>query len=199
MCADHAKKAALYRFFGADGKLLYVGISADAFNRAKGHASTSDWSDEAASMTVTRYPTRFAAMKAERQAIGVECPLYNKARPPEMLPPPAPEGMEMVGEDDEFPHLTATLDDMEADGFRLEFEAPGTVKLHFGDMSYAMLSLDMLEAISRMTRAAENWFDEMLRSPNGAARNELYDLGMTPTFPRTADEVWRTEEDCQKC
>lgn len=66
----------LYRHFDSDGQLLYVGISINALNRYKEHAST-EWFPEVAKITVERYPNRKDAISAEVAAIKAEKPRFN--------------------------------------------------------------------------------------------------------------------------
>ena len=67
----------LYRYFDADGNLLYVGISLSALNRAIQHKTTAGWWSQQRSMTRETYPTRQAAEDAERRAIITEKPAHN--------------------------------------------------------------------------------------------------------------------------
>lgn len=67
----------LYRYFDADGRLLYVGISVSAVARAAQHRRTATWWGDFANMTREVFPTRFAAEEAERRAIVEEKPVYN--------------------------------------------------------------------------------------------------------------------------
>lgn len=69
----------LYRWFDASGELLYVGISLNAYNRAKGHQQKSEWFSDAVTMTVERYATRAEVLNAERVAIIKEHPKHNVA------------------------------------------------------------------------------------------------------------------------
>ena len=68
----------LYRFFDDEGQLLYIGISINAFNRAKKHRQEKYWWPEVAAITLYRYKTRADVEEAERRAIKEEKPLYNK-------------------------------------------------------------------------------------------------------------------------
>lgn len=68
----------LYRFYAADGALLYVGISADFPRRVAGHRR-KPWWRERARTTIEVHPTRRAALDAERAAIVTENPRYNIA------------------------------------------------------------------------------------------------------------------------
>lgn len=71
------RKTALYRHFDAAGGLLYVGISKDAGRRISEH-SKSDWFDAVERVEVEFYPTRDAALAAEKTAIRTERPAHNK-------------------------------------------------------------------------------------------------------------------------
>ena len=67
----------LYRFFDANDRLLYVGISFSAVARASQHRSEKDWWSDVARMDVEHLPSRAAAEQAERDAIRAESPLHN--------------------------------------------------------------------------------------------------------------------------
>ncbi len=70
----------LYRFFDADGELLYIGRSVDVWRRLQDHCNGSRFYGEAASVTLQR---GFACEKdlcaAEVEAIRIEKPRYNIA------------------------------------------------------------------------------------------------------------------------
>lgn len=70
--------SALYRFFDADGRLLYVGISKDPDKRERAHALRSPWHPHAKSRTIEWHESREAALDAERAAIHEEAPLFNR-------------------------------------------------------------------------------------------------------------------------
>lgn len=76
---DH--RTALYRFFDADGALLYVGITADIEQRWSGHQSKPWWPD-VAEKTVQWHDDRPSALVAELEAIKTEAPRYNVAGSP---------------------------------------------------------------------------------------------------------------------
>ena len=80
-----AERTALYRLFGKDGDLLYVGISVRPFARWGEHSSSKAWISEVAEIRLEWHLSRPAAEKAERSAILAENPLYNIVRP---KPPP---------------------------------------------------------------------------------------------------------------
>lgn len=71
------KPHALYRFFNAEGALLYVGISVNLPSRLSAHINEKEWWHEVVQVTVEMLPDRGAALKAEKLAIGAERPLYN--------------------------------------------------------------------------------------------------------------------------
>jgi len=68
----------LYRLFGTDDDLLYVGISLSALGRLGQHLNEKDWAPQVCRTTIESYPTRDAASDAERAAIRSEQPRYNK-------------------------------------------------------------------------------------------------------------------------
>lgn len=70
------ERTALYRYFDADGRLLYVGISHDPNMREDQHRGTR-WHPLAVRRTEAWHPTRRAALAAETQAIRAEKPEYN--------------------------------------------------------------------------------------------------------------------------
>lgn len=74
---ERSVETALYRHFGSDGSLLYVGISLSWPARTKAHAGGSRWFDQVARVELERFPTREAALEAEREAIKGEKPQFN--------------------------------------------------------------------------------------------------------------------------
>ena len=70
-------RTSLYRHFDHAGVLLYVGIAKDPDVRFSLHRSTSAWAQHSADMRVEWYETRDDALRAERQAIAAERPLFN--------------------------------------------------------------------------------------------------------------------------
>ena len=73
---------ALYRFFDADGALLYVGITANLEQRWAAHERDKVWWPDVAEKTVEWHGTRPAALAAELAAIKAEAPRYNVAGSP---------------------------------------------------------------------------------------------------------------------
>lgn len=70
---DHA----LYRFFAADGALLYVGITRDPRDRFGDHRRDKPWWIEVARIDMEPHPDRDAVLCAEKAAIQAESPRYN--------------------------------------------------------------------------------------------------------------------------
>lgn len=68
----------VYRIFDAEGRLLYVGMSANAFGRLAQHkADYQPWIPLAASFEVTRYRNRRSAAYMEALIINEESPAWN--------------------------------------------------------------------------------------------------------------------------
>jgi excinuclease UvrABC nuclease subunit len=67
----------LYRHFDADGNLLYIGVSLNAFARLAQHRDSSSWFSEIANVTFQAFETREAVLEAEASAIQAENPKYN--------------------------------------------------------------------------------------------------------------------------
>jgi hypothetical protein len=78
-------RTAVYRYFDADGRLLYVGVSLSGIARQSQHESGSHWYADHASMTTEWFDTRAEALEAERMAIITEQPIYNVAHRGEVL------------------------------------------------------------------------------------------------------------------
>lgn len=70
----------LYSHFDAAGKLLYIGISLNPLNRLRQHNQTAEWHDKIARVEIEQFPTRCAALEAERKAILRENPSCNVKR-----------------------------------------------------------------------------------------------------------------------
>lgn len=68
---------ALYRFYGAGGTLLYIGITNSIPTRLKKHNADKPWWTGVAQVRIEHYPNRTAVLEAERRAIIAEKPLYN--------------------------------------------------------------------------------------------------------------------------
>lgn len=70
----------VYRFWGHDGTLLYVGITTRLEARFKSHQS-KPWWPQASHSTIETHPNRALALAAEATAILFESPRHNIARP----------------------------------------------------------------------------------------------------------------------
>lgn len=73
------KPGTLYRFFDADGNLLYVGASSNAPARLEQHRRDKSWWSQVASCTMEHYEHRYLAVAAEVHAIREEKPRHNKS------------------------------------------------------------------------------------------------------------------------
>lgn len=71
------ERTGLYRWFDAEGRLLYVGISADMWARQGSHARKSTFIEFAVGSTIEWFDSRAEAEAAELEAIGKEKPLFN--------------------------------------------------------------------------------------------------------------------------
>lgn len=71
------KVTMLYRMYGCDGSLLYVGITESPRVRIKAHERKSDWFPLADKISIEPFPLRLLAEQAERRAIQDECPKFN--------------------------------------------------------------------------------------------------------------------------
>ncbi|WP_458317126.1 GIY-YIG nuclease family protein [Mycolicibacterium brisbanense] len=74
-----AHQHALYRFFDARDRLLYVGITGDPENRFSAHRSDKPWWRYVTTIRIERFSTRKALAEAEIIAIQAEQPKYNRA------------------------------------------------------------------------------------------------------------------------
>lgn len=70
--------AFLYRLWDQEGTLLYVGVTVNPFNRPWMHRSQKAWGAEIHRDTLEEFPSKEAALVAEREAIIREKPKYNK-------------------------------------------------------------------------------------------------------------------------
>jgi predicted GIY-YIG superfamily endonuclease len=68
--------AYVYRFFTADGELLYVGVTESIFRRLAQHVH-KPWFGDVGVITVATYADQLEAGKAEVLAIETEKPRYN--------------------------------------------------------------------------------------------------------------------------
>lgn len=75
--ASESAPCDLYRFYDADGALLYVGISLHAAKRASEHRKDKPWWGDVARMEIEHFASRRQALEAEEAAIKDERPRYN--------------------------------------------------------------------------------------------------------------------------
>lgn len=68
----------LYRHYGPEGDLLYIGVSLAAITRLEQHISDSHWADQICRVEIETYPDQAAAREAERCAIKADHPLHNR-------------------------------------------------------------------------------------------------------------------------
>lgn len=68
----------LYKHWDKNDNLLYVGISLSAVARLKQHSRKADWYDKIAKITIEKFCSREEAIDAEKLAIIMEKPLFNK-------------------------------------------------------------------------------------------------------------------------
>lgn len=92
----------LYRHYGANGELLYVGISLSAINRLIGHKTAATWFPTIAKVEIEKFEDRQSAVKAEIKAIKEEQPLFNRQHistptPKAMTPTAYRAAIEQVG------------------------------------------------------------------------------------------------------
>jgi predicted GIY-YIG superfamily endonuclease len=71
------ERYAVYRCYSDDGQLLYVGETGDLGTRLASHAQKL-WFVQVRGITLEWYADELDALKAERRAIHVEHPKYNK-------------------------------------------------------------------------------------------------------------------------
>lgn len=81
--SEAPERTALYRIWGDEDLLLYIGISKDFGDRWKKHAKTQPWWDEMRRLTADEwFESRPEAENAEAAAIRVERPRYNVTHNP---------------------------------------------------------------------------------------------------------------------
>lgn len=67
----------LYRFFGGGDVLLYVGVTVNPGNRMAAHATGKPWWQSVRTITLQHFSNSADLMRAEREAIKAEGPLFN--------------------------------------------------------------------------------------------------------------------------
>ena len=158
----------LYRHFDAEGRLLYVGISASAVQRLAAHKIKAPWASQISKVTVDHFATRPDALFAEQVAIRLEAPLHNikGATGTINIPEDFEAGYALI---DGEPSLLAVLSDVDGDAFVVDFDMDGTFDIVFGGRAYLKLTPDMLDAIGEMSELASAWFKRWLSTGAGKA------------------------------
>ena len=77
MAADTLGRTALYRLYGRDGALLYVGITDDLRRRFAAHSRDKSWWRDVDGKMIWFYDERAEAEDAESTAIDYEDPVHN--------------------------------------------------------------------------------------------------------------------------
>jgi len=72
-----AERTALYRLYGASGRLLYVGIADNPERRWGQHSRDKAWWPEVEGRTCEWFDTRGQAERHEREAVQKENPMHN--------------------------------------------------------------------------------------------------------------------------
>jgi len=68
----------MYRLFGHNQVLLYIGMTGNFSNRLREHYKDKEWAHEIRQVLLSDpYPSREAVLKAEREAIENERPKHN--------------------------------------------------------------------------------------------------------------------------
>lgn len=75
------RRYSLYRFFNADGTLMYVGVTGVPRARWSRHSEIKSWWPEVSRASIEHYANREDLVEAEAAAILTESPLYNVALP----------------------------------------------------------------------------------------------------------------------
>lgn len=77
MAGNGDRDHVLYRFFAADDRLLYIGITCNPGKRFERHRGEKSWWGQIARIEMESHPTRQALKDAERHAIDEELPAHN--------------------------------------------------------------------------------------------------------------------------
>ena len=72
------RRPTLYRYFDAEGRLLYVGVTTGHLGRTLQHSLAALWWTDAASCTLEHFTDEAAMREAERVAIIAERPIHNR-------------------------------------------------------------------------------------------------------------------------
>jgi excisionase family DNA binding protein len=143
---------ALYRFYDAHDRLLYVGLTANPGSRWQAHSHDKPWWAQVARVTVEHFDGREEVEAAEVAAIKTEKPLHNVAHNPNCDPlrRKVPVNRGTVAHDE--PRLTVA---QAADRFRV---SASTIRRYFDDGllnggvlggRHRRISLASLDALTR--------------------------------------------------
>lgn len=123
-------RTSLYRHFDKEGRLLYVGISHSFMSRLAQHKGRSHWYWSIANVSVTHYPDRATAERAERRAIRTEAPMHNTVipRPRLVRTTPRPLVIPFIGPLERRVLGYARGNGRALDGLRAALEARGVTK-----------------------------------------------------------------------
>ena len=164
----------LYRHFAADGTLLYVGISLSALGRLQAHRASA-WSEDIARVEVETYPTRAAALAAEKAAIKSERPKHNRVHATRPKGPAVPTAFDLSYNQDGTGVLGMRLTDLEDARFEVYFSGDGTVGIYPLGCQYLELSVGMLRELAKHADAAAKHYDRLYEYPELV--EELPDFG----------------------
>ena len=67
----------LYRHFGVNLELLYIGVTNNVQRRVKDHSKNSDWFPTVRNITMEVFESREEVLDAEKEAIKKEKPKHN--------------------------------------------------------------------------------------------------------------------------
>lgn len=74
---DREESNVLYRFFDANGRLLYIGVTANIKTRWKDHSRNKPHWRDVATATIEHFDSQEEVIKAEAEAIAAERPAWN--------------------------------------------------------------------------------------------------------------------------
>ncbi|MEV8324549.1 GntR family transcriptional regulator [Kitasatospora sp. NPDC056731] len=72
------RRTALYRLYGPDGGLLYVGITHDLEQRWEDHRYWKEWWHLVHRSAIEWFPSRASALSVERAVVATESPRFDK-------------------------------------------------------------------------------------------------------------------------
>ncbi|MER5902987.1 GIY-YIG nuclease family protein [Streptomyces mirabilis] len=76
--SEPPERTALYRFYDAEDRLLYVGITSNPKARWRAHARDKYWWPEVSRKTIEWFETRKSAERIEKIEVEEESPAYNR-------------------------------------------------------------------------------------------------------------------------